>query len=565
VSVDEVLGQVVIDFDTKKGHSMQREYALESLILIANDHILARRVLDQETLRQMAADDPVELVRLTLLSFEGNATPDQIQAALCPSIISAKDFKKWWEGAKRGLKKDGHFFVPPKKGVAIVLRETAVSRNDELIERFRNARQTAEQIAAVDEILKNPGAFPDPETLKPIVGLLTESAQKLMKMQPAQAVELALAADAIVTAHPSLESVAASDLTGMVRDLASKLSDILPKLPSTRQRRLLTLVPGALGEDWVISVLRLLRIPSSRTVQEIVRLLADNGQQEALLKLLDRDIRDHGATSDALLVVCRDRDKLFKPLSNPRLLRAILAAIERDQASETRRGGRLHDLLVEDQELITDLLEGSSKEEVRDALRSLILSSVFDELSKRSLMARIIKIQPELEALLAGGEGEQDTSVVVSWQSLERRKLEYEDLVNKKIPENTKDISIARSYGDLRENFEFKSAKEQQAVLMRRKAELEVALTRARGTDFSSPDTSMVSIGTIVRLRDEARGSEVTYTILGAWDSDPDKHVISYQTAIGQALLSHKPGEVVEIPTDIGSQRFEILEVKAWK
>ena len=70
--------------------------------------------------------------------------------------------------------------------------------------------------------------------------------------------------------------------------------------------------------------------------------------------------------------------------------------------------------------------------------------------------------------------------------------------MNKKIPENSKEIGIARSYGDLRENFEFKAAKEMQAVLMRRKSELEAALHNARGTAFESPDTSQVSIGTIV-------------------------------------------------------------------
>ena len=62
--------------------------------------------------------------------------------------------------------------------------------------------------------------------------------------------------------------------------------------------------------------------------------------------------------------------------------------------------------------------------------------------------------------------------------------------MNKKIPENSKEIGVARSYGDLRENFEFKAAKEMQAVLMRRKSELETALHNARGTAFESPDTS---------------------------------------------------------------------------
>src|SRR5207248_2517959 len=104
---------------------------------------------------------------------------------------------------------------------------------------------------------------------------------------------------------------------------------------------------------------------------------------------------------------------------------------------------------------------------------------------------------------------------------------------------NIKEISLARSYGDLSENFEYKAAKQMQAVLARQRAELEQALQNARGTAFENPDTSRVSIGTIVTVRDKASKKQETYTILGAWDGNPDRNVISYQTAIGQGLVRH--------------------------
>src|SRR5438874_70695 len=108
------------------------------------------------------------------------------------------------------------------------------------------------------------------------------------------------------------------------------------------------------------------------------------------------------------------------------------------------------------------------------------------------------------------------------------------------------------------ENFEFKAAKQMQSVLMRRKAELEQMLHDARGTSFENPDTSRVSIGTIVRLRKDATNEEETYTILGAWDGDPDRNIISYQTALGQALLGRKAGETVALPNG----EFEIISIE---
>jgi transcription elongation factor GreA len=179
-------------------------------------------------------------------------------------------------------------------------------------------------------------------------------------------------------------------------------------------------------------------------------------------------------------------------------------------------------------------------------------------------MARIIKLYPELQSLISGEQTEEKSvALIVSWSSLQKRKAELEELINKKIPENSKEIGVARSYGDLRENFEFKAAKEMQAVLMRRKAELERDLHRARGTAFENPDLSQVSIGTSVTLRDTNSNEKETYTILGAWDGDPDRSIISYQTAIGQALLGRRHGEVVELNAEEDTGRYEIFAIEA--
>ena len=165
--------------------------------------------------------------------------------------------------------------------------------------------------------------------------------------------------------------------------------------------------------------------------------------------------------------------------------------------------------------------------------------------------------------MIAGAEPQEKSApLIVSWSSLEKRRAEHEEIVKVKIPENTKEIAIARSYGDLSENFEFKAAKQMQSVLMRRKAELEQMLHDARGTSFENPDTSRVSIGTIVTLRSVEGNNEETYTILGAWDGDPDRHIISYQTAIGQALLGHEVGETISLNRDESVAQFTIISIE---
>src|SRR2546430_8058244 len=166
--------------------------------------------------------------------------------------------------------------------------------------------------------------------------------------------------------------------------------------------------------------------------------------------------------------------------------------------------------------------------------------------------------------MITGAQAEEKAApLIVSWSSLEKRKAEYEELVKTKIPENSREIALARSYGDLSENFEFKAAKQMQSVLLRRKAEIEQMLHNARGTSFENPDTSRVSIGTIVTLRNSETDKEETYTILGAWDGNPDRHIISYQTAIGQALLGCEVGQTVSLNKDDDGTQFTITSIQA--
>jgi transcription elongation factor GreA len=186
-------------------------------------------------------------------------------------------------------------------------------------------------------------------------------------------------------------------------------------------------------------------------------------------------------------------------------------------------------------------------------------------MDKRSLLARIVKSYPAVQTLISGEQTKQDSSLVVSWESLEKRKNEYTELVQKKIPANSKEIAIARSYGDLRENHEYKAAKEMQKILMRRKVELEAQLVRARGTDFANAKTDAVGIGTRVKVTDLVANHPDTFTILGAWDSDPDQGVVSYLTPLAQALINKKVGEEVEFEMDGSKKRYRIDAIEAWQ
>ena len=560
-----LLNQILIDFPGKKAHSMQLPYAAENLMVIPPEHFLARKANDLKGIKELVKKDPTALMRNILESLGGSATVTQISQLMLGDIFSEPEWKRWWDSTKKLLNKEGYFLIPTKKSEPIQLRGEKVSRADELITFFHQARQPKEQAAALDQIIKFHSEFERPETqLQPIIATIEEAAARNQRLNPALVFELVMARDDLLERCPKLKTTNPElTLSKLIADEEARLITILPKLPAAKERRVLQALPAALGPAWTVRALQLMQSNHARAVLQVPRVFAEAGMQEELRAFLQRGIREHSVTSETLVWLCRERSGEWRSLITPDLLGAILSALERDQHNENSRGSKLRDLLLDDRELIPDMFAGAEASVARDAMRRLMLTPVFDELTKRSLLARIIKLYPELESVITGEQKEEKSAaLVVSWSSLDKRKAEYEELVNKKIPENSKEIGIARSYGDLRENFEFKAAKEMQAVLMRRKSELEAALHNARGTAFENPDTSQVSIGTIVTLRDADSGKEEVYTILGAWDGDPDRNIISYQTAIGQAMLGHKVGETVTLTDESETRRYTIISIE---
>src|SRR5882672_1859247 len=196
-TVDTVFARFTIDFPGKPAHTMDLAFAAESLKPIPKDHILARKASDLEGLRQMAALHHLELIRLVLKSNNGRATVDQIQAMLVPDVIK-DDWKKWWEAAKRELKKDGHFQVPLKKTEPIVYQVKEVSLQDRLVQEFRAAKGLKARLVVAGELLKSAHDLADKQAAgKEVIDALNTEIPSYQRTQPAVALEAIFARDDI--------------------------------------------------------------------------------------------------------------------------------------------------------------------------------------------------------------------------------------------------------------------------------------------------------------------------------------------------------------------------------
>src|SRR6266705_1506928 len=467
-----LLNQIVIDFAGKKSHPMQVQYAAENLTPLPLEHFLVRKANDLMSIKKLATEDPVAVVRNIVESFSGQATVAQISEWLIGDVFTEAEWKRWWESTKKLLKASGAFSVPSKKTDPIRLRGEGMSHTDELIASFNKARQPKEQIAALDQIIKFHQQFKEPEKqLQPIIATIENMAARNQKMHPQLAFELIIARDDLLERVPQLHTTHIGlTVSKLINDEEKRLLSILPKLTAAKEKKVLQALPSALGQRWTERALQLLQGSHGRMVAQTARILGETGQQGELRLVLEHSIREHSATSEMLAWLCTEREG-WSELITPELLGAILAALEREQHGAPGRASKLHRAFVEDRQLLGQMLANTDIGIARDAVRRLQLSPLFDELTKRSLLARIIRIHPELETMITRAQPEEKAApLIVSWSSLEKRKAEYEELVKVKIPENSKEIALARSYGDLSENFEFKAAKQMQSVLMRRKA-----------------------------------------------------------------------------------------------
>lgn len=149
--------------------------------------------------------------------------------------------------------------------------------------------------------------------------------------------------------------------------------------------------------------------------------------------------------------------------------------------------------------------------------------------------------------------------IIITASTRKQKEEELTYLRTVKRPEVTEAIRKAREYGDLSENFEYHAARQSQAILNGRIAELESLLDRAKVVEDAGEGGETVGLGAVVRVKFLDDDSEEEYIIVDATSADPGNNRISYSSPVGKALNKKKAGDVVQVPTPNGSYELEIL------
>jgi transcription elongation factor GreA len=153
--------------------------------------------------------------------------------------------------------------------------------------------------------------------------------------------------------------------------------------------------------------------------------------------------------------------------------------------------------------------------------------------------------------------------VILTPEGFEKLKDEIQYLSNDRRREVAERIRVAREFGDIAENAEYDTAKNEQAHLEARIALLEERLAHSRVVTKKEIKSGEVSIGTKVRLRDVGANKTIEYYIVGSAEADPAENKLSNESPVGKAIMGRKKGDTVEVAAPRGKLKFKIMDIKA--
>lgn len=549
--VDDFYKRVNIDFATRKGHALSFGVAISDLLIAPDNHLLTIHYQEPEAIATMVQQNQAELVKLALHSF-GDMNVSRLEEQLTThKILLPEQWKSFWDNARKTLRNDPLVVLPAKRSDNLTLLAQAEDYGAAWFARLAD-ELNVESVVELITTLKGERTPTEINSLQRdiIADRLSFALKYAHNTEPALYARLALLTNHFEVLTDRRDSISGhlwedqryieAALTLTQREI-SDLTTLLLASHSNASSMLLEALPS-MNYNMVSEVLaQLHNNPSAGAV--CCDLLA---QPQAPHTLVNWTLRHYRAATWTM------------PATADLLLHGI-ATVEASLSGENLRMQNAIRQLFEQPKWLEQEFNDLNAAQRRFIFERIQASIHWESGSQRKLINLMLKLDPQLKSsrrVVATEKAEQ--LHLTSWRSLNERKKAYKQLVEVEMPKNSSDIATARSYGDLRENFEYQAAKEYQGQLLKRQADMQQDLEKMAGTDFANIATDKVAPGTSVRLKLED-GTTLTYTILGEWDFDKNLNIISNRTRLAQLLIGLTPDSKVNLP-GVDGEREAVIE-----
>lgn len=506
-----------IDFERHKGLMVGFKAAPKLLQPLKTDHVLRRKLEKPETLKSLS---PPELLRAVLQSYDKPLTAGEIRDVL-HGIVGESQWTSWWGAARK------HQQLVASGGGARQTYRWADTDADAL-ESVWKAYQKADPRSRMDRLRRE--GMRDRTLRDRMAEDLTAVAEASMDTDPGLAFEIWFALERTGGAPVDADWAPEELLAHQPMRVFTGIEDRLLReraYTMTRESR----------EDWP----NLYREAMGRENDpRALELLAEGLTQSApreLERLLDNLLaQPHRMPAAFVWLAERAADDEALRSRNPlRLLQQILTSMSRDEFASYRV--RLISL-AESGSTVPRLLAHLTEDQAAQA-EDAVHRAPSLEPYQREQLTNAIHLRFPLQRKDSG-----PGALYALAESIDAKSQELHTIMTVEIPANRKAIEEARAMGDLRENFEYKSARQRHEYLNSRASALNGELNRARPIDTAGMDTSEVRIGTRVHL--SGAGKSWALTILGPWESKPEEDVISYESDLAKELLGKPVGSAID-------------------
>ncbi|MDR0526038.1 MAG: transcription elongation factor GreA [Spirochaetaceae bacterium] len=574
--IAEVEGdEIKIDFAKQRGHEMSLKMAVNALQTLSKNHIwVLKATWKKEKLREKIKNDYPWALRTVIKSFGNSCDLKRIKTELVPGVLSLNEWTSWSSKAREILKTDKSFGVSPENIDIFIVRERPISIEEKLFNEFKAQRSFFDRVGTLRAYIAQKDAELDTEYFTEMFGYFLGYLKSYSQVNEYVIASYLFVKDLIgryphLGPGPDLSFLELFEAIEDVPALFANLKDSLFKEELLKHIQLF--IP-----DWAEVYIKL--FPSALS-PSIIQSLKEKHEQKLVSKSIHwfENYRDYREAVVWLFKNSRE-ESWFKKANLPfekqlitliHLLDISYREIENHRdTSENRKVNRQAYTLLFKEGLLNAYIDEAAGAEDKDAIIRLytFINDVkdLDPTDKFSLRNRILEKYPDFKFF--GDDGIDKIAAVkgliVTKAKYEEKQKQLAHIKNEEVPANSREIGFALSLGDLRENAEYKAAKEKQEILNATVAKLEDEINRAQLFDPRTVNTHRVSFGTKVALQNAA-GQREEYTILGPWESDPENRIISYLSPFGGAILNKIPGERFDFSINDKKISYTVEEITA--
>jgi transcription elongation factor GreA-like protein/transcription elongation GreA/GreB family factor len=550
----------VIDFAKKRGHKMSLKMAVNALSVLGNEHIwVLKGIMKREDLRTKIMTEPGWALKVIIKSFDNMANMKKIKTELVPDILNANEWTRWNTEARKILKTDPSFGNLPDQRDIFVVRDTPISFEEKTYNRFKAEKNFFGRIQIIQDYLKE--LEPDSEYFDDMFSYFTGFAKSYTIVS-----ELVLASfilvKSIIIQYPYLNPGITYDFKDLYKEI-DDLEGVFARLDDSELKKEFLLYIKRNVDEWPEIFIQLFKHYQNRF---IIDELSASGRQDTIKDMFLYFMNHYKEFREPFIWLVRSfaDEAWFKELNIPfeKILICMIYLLDitfreinnrRDVNLNRKLNKQIQTYLFKDRKL-TNFITDADEDEITRLYTLIEDIKELDPTIKIKLRDKIKKKFPNFKFL---GKNEMETKsrgILVTHRGYELKQKALRHILEVEVPLNSKDIGIAMEKGDLRENAEYKAALEKQDILNAQAARLQEELADAQIFDESSIDLARVSFYTKVNLFNLINHKDEEYIILGPWESEPTKNIISYLSPLGTKLYNHGVGE--ELKFTINEKHF---------